>query len=171
MDLIVVSPNLALWNGKSLRCAIGSGGFNSPENRKDGDHTTPIGRWPMREVYYREDKGARPQTVLPLKVIRENDGWCDDAADPNYNRFVVHPYPASAEKLCREDDLYDIVVVLGYNDKPVIPGKGSAIFLHIARPRFTPSEGCVHLSREDLEMVLREGDNNSAVVVAPELRL
>ncbi len=169
MDLAVVSQSRAVWNGKEMRSAVGRAGFKSAAERVDGDLSTPIGRWPMREVFFREDKGPAPQTRLPVRVIHKNSGWGDDKKDVlNYNRFVELPYSYSAESLWRDDDLYDIMVVLGYNDDPIIPGKGSAIFLHIARPDFSPSLGCVHLSREDLLAVLREADRNSAVLISPQ---
>ncbi len=73
------------------------------------------------------------------------DGWCDDPRDRNYNRYVRHPYPASAERMWREDNLYDVVVVLSHNDRPRVRGRGSAVFMHVARTGMTPTEGCVAL--------------------------
>ena len=86
----------------------------------------------MRMVYVRPDKPPRPRTGLRVHPIRAADGWCDAPRDRNYNRPVRHPYPASAEHMWRRDGLYDIVVVLGYNDRPRIAGRGSAVFLHVA---------------------------------------
>ncbi len=168
MDLQVISPALALWKGREFRCAIGRSGFVSAEAKQEGDGATPIGRWAMRRVFFRPDREEPPQTVLPLKALQENDAWCDAPQDPGYNRYVRHPYGASIERLWRDDHLYDIVVVLGYNDAPVIPGKGSAIFLHIAHPHYAPSAGCVTLAREDLLTVLREAANGSAVLISPQ---
>ena len=96
-----------------------------------------------------------PTTRLPVAPIMQNDGWCDAPEDPNYNRPVKLPYPASAENMWREDGLYDVVVVLGHNDEPVVPGAGSAIFKHVAAPDLTPTAGCVALAREDLLSILR----------------
>jgi L,D-peptidoglycan transpeptidase YkuD (ErfK/YbiS/YcfS/YnhG family) len=87
--------------------------------------------------------------------VRADDGWCDDPQDRNYNRQVQHPYPASAERMWREDQLYDLVVVLGYNDRPRIAGRGSAIFMHVASPQMKPTEGCVALKREHLQRLLQ----------------
>jgi L,D-peptidoglycan transpeptidase YkuD (ErfK/YbiS/YcfS/YnhG family) len=98
-----------------------------------------------------------------VQPIEPDDGWCDDPADPNYNRPVKHPYTASAERLWREDGVYDIVVVLDYNDDPVVPGKGSAIFLHLARPDYAPTEGCVALARADMEALLAQAKPGDAV--------
>lgn len=115
----------------------------------------------MVRVLYRADRGARPVTGLPLARIGLADGWCDDASDRNYNRPVRHPYPASAEAMWRGDGLYDLVVILDCNVRCRVRGRGSAIFLHVARPGFLPTEGCVAMRRADLVKVLarlRRGD-------------
>jgi L,D-peptidoglycan transpeptidase YkuD (ErfK/YbiS/YcfS/YnhG family) len=98
----------------------------------------------------------RPHVPLPLHAIRSQDGWCDDPADRNYNRLVRLRAKQVAEGLKRDDHLYDIVLVLGYNDRPRVRGKGSAIFVHLARPGYTPTAGCVAFSRRDLLAVLAE---------------
>ena len=167
MDLVIKSKNLAVWGTREFRCAIGRGGFVTADAKKEGDGATPMGRWMMREVLYRPDREKPPITALPLRALQQSDGWCDSPEDLSYNRRIVFPYKASAERLWRDDSLYDIVVVLGFNDKPPVPGKGSAIFLHVARPDFSPSAGCVHLARGDLLTVLNEADKDSAVLVSP----
>ena len=134
-------------------CAIGRGGRRP--KRREGDGATPVGCWPIREVLYRADRLRRPVTALPVKAIRPDDGWCDDAADRNYNRPVKLPFPRSHEELWRKDWLYDIVVVLGYNDSPRSLGRGSAIFMHLARPGYKPTAGCIALSRGDMLKLLR----------------
>ena len=97
--------------------------------------------------------------------MSEDDGWCDDPADTEYNRLVRLPYPARAERLWRDDHIYDIVVVLGHNDSPPVPGMGSAIFLHIARPDYAPTEGCVAIDRADLEALLEIAQPDDAVEI------
>lgn len=152
---------LTLPGGRFLRCALGRSGITPAADKREGDGATPAGVWPMREAWWRADRLPRPDTALPLLPITPQSGWCDAPADPAYNRAVSLPYPASAEALWREDGVYDLVVVLGYNDDPVVPGHGSAIFLHIARPDYSPTEGCVALAREDVLAVLsaaRPGD-------------
>jgi L,D-peptidoglycan transpeptidase YkuD (ErfK/YbiS/YcfS/YnhG family) len=128
--------------------ALGRGGIRTL--KREGDGGTPFGRFPVRQVLYRADRVLRPCTTLPLHAIDDQDGWCDDPADRNYNRLVRLPSRRSAEGLKRADHLYDIVLVLGYNDRPRVRGKGSAIFVHLARPSFTPTDGCIALSRHDL---------------------
>jgi len=135
-----------------LPCALGRAGCRV--HKREGDGATPIGRWTMREVLYRPDRVRRPRTGLPTKPIRTDDGWCDAPADRNYNRPVRLPYRASAERLWRHDALYDVVVVLGYNDRPRSRGRGSAIFMHVASPGYAPTQGCIALERSHLLRLL-----------------
>ncbi len=137
-----------------VRCALGRSGVVAAAAKHEGDGATPAGVWPLRRVLYRPDKGPPPVTALPITPIAPEDGWCDAPADPAYNRPVRLPYPAGCERMWRDDDIYDLAVVLGHNDDPPVPGAGSAIFLHLARPNYAPTEGCVALSRADLERVL-----------------
>lgn len=142
------------WRGETLRCALGRGGVIAAKSKKEGDGASPAGDWPARRALYRPDRIARPATALPLQAISADDGWCDDPADPAYNRPVRLPYPARHETLTRADGLYDLVVVLGHNDDPPVAGLGSAIFLHCAHPEFRPTQGCVALAREELARLL-----------------
>ncbi|MEJ2125167.1 MAG: L,D-transpeptidase family protein [Alphaproteobacteria bacterium] len=144
-------------------CALGRSGRGVKQ--REGDGVTPIGRWPVRQVFYRADRGARPHTALPVVPICPWFGWCDAPGDANYNRLVRLPYPTSCERLWREDGLYDIVAVLGYNDAPRVQGQGSAIFMHIAHSDYAPTEGCVALSRQHLLMVLERLEPGSDVVI------
>jgi L,D-peptidoglycan transpeptidase YkuD (ErfK/YbiS/YcfS/YnhG family) len=163
MDLIVSASGEARWGELRFRCALGRGGLKA--EKREGDGATPIGAWPMRRLLYRADRLGRPATRLPFIELEPEDGWCDDPADPAYNRPVRRPYPGRHERLWREDDLYDLVVVLGHNDDPVVAGHGSAIFLHVARPDYEPTEGCVALAAADLLRVLAEAAPGDRVVV------
>lgn len=146
-----------------MRCAVGRSGV--ARAKREGDGATPLGRWAMRRLLFRADRAAMPATSLAARPIRPADGWCDDPADPAYNRMVALPHPGRTERLWREDGLYDLVVPLGYNDDPVVPGAGSAIFLHLARPDYAPTQGCIALARADLLAVLAAADAGSCVVV------
>lgn len=159
-----VTGNELEFNGRKFRCAIGKNGFSS--NKKEGDNCTPLGTYPIREIFYRADKISAPQTKLPLSSINQDDGWSDAPDSKEYNTKVKLPYPSSHEKLWRDDDLYDIVVVLGYNDSPPVAGKGSAIFMHIARPGYLGTEGCVALAKEDLLEVLKHLDEDSLIHIS-----
>jgi len=140
------------FDGRRFRCALGKGGVSAA--KKEGDSATPIGRFALRELFYRPDKLAAPECRLSRRTIHPEDGWCDDPTHPDYNRLVRLPHPASCERMWREDDCYDLVVPLGYNDDPPAPGLGSAIFLHVARPGYLPTEGCVALAKDDLLTLL-----------------
>lgn len=161
--IIQVKGNELFFVGKTYKCAVGKGGFSA--DKKEGDGCTPIGVFPLRECWYRADKIAEPKTNLPLKIITQNDGWCDDANSPDYNRHVKLPYDFSHEKLSRDDDVYDLIITLGYNDSPIIPGKGSAIFMHVARAGYEPTEGCVALKLQDLLEILPLLSQESSIKV------
>lgn len=133
-------------------CALGRSGRRAL--KREGDGATPRGAFALEAVLYRPDRLPRPRTGLPLRPIQPQDGWCDAAGDRNYNRCVRHPYAASAEQLWRGDGLYDVIVVLGYNRRPRIKGRGSAIFMHVARPGFQATEGCIALRRAELVRLL-----------------
>ena len=130
------------------RCTVGAGGIR--EDKVEGDSATPVGEFPLRRLYYRNDRLVLPKVALPARPISEHDGWCDDPRSPSYNRLVHIPNEWSAEKMWREDGLYDLVVVVGYNDDPPEGEWGSAIFLHIARDDYAGTQGCVAFARNDL---------------------
>ncbi len=164
MDLVVNAAGFADWNGRRMRCALGRGGISA--TKREGDGATPAGYFAMRFLLYRPDREATPQTRLASRALARADGWCDAPADRAYNRMIRLPHPASAEALWRDDAQYDLIVPLGYNDIAVIPGAGSAIFLHLAAPDFAPTAGCVALARADLLAVLATADAGSQVIVA-----
>jgi L,D-peptidoglycan transpeptidase YkuD (ErfK/YbiS/YcfS/YnhG family) len=137
-------------NGRMTRCALGKTGVIEADLKREGDGKSPLGVWTIRRVLYRPDKGERPQTGLPTRALERDDGWCDAPGDPAYNRAVKLPHPASAEQMWREDDVYDLVCVLAHNDDPPVSPLGSAIFLHLAKPDFSPTGGCIALSRADM---------------------
>jgi L,D-peptidoglycan transpeptidase YkuD (ErfK/YbiS/YcfS/YnhG family) len=140
--------------GITCRCVLGKGGIVGALQKREGDGASPLGAWAMKRVFYRPDRLARPDTGLPVVPLREIDGWCDDASHRLYNRPVTRPFAASHEKLWRDDHAYDLIVELGHNDHPVVPGLGSAIFFHLAQPDYRPTEGCVAVSQDDMLKVL-----------------
>jgi L,D-peptidoglycan transpeptidase YkuD (ErfK/YbiS/YcfS/YnhG family) len=154
--------------GYWTRCARGPAGVVAASAKREGDGAGPTGAWPLRRVLYRPDRRAAPATALPVAPLDPSDGWCDAPADPAYNRQVRLPYPASAERLWLDDGLYDLIVVLGHNDDPVVAGAGSAIFLHIARPDFSPTQGCVALAAADLEALLALAGPGAALVISSD---
>ncbi len=146
-NIIVDSSGVLFFNGKKYRCALGKNGVRI--DKREGDGATPIGCFSVRKVFYRPDKFEKaPQTAFPTVPLSQDDGWSDDVNLPEYNTLVKLPYNGSHEKLWRDDHLYDVMVVLGYNDDPPVAGKGSAIFIHIAR-------GDIHLRRAVLRSLKR----------------
>ena len=151
----------AILGPKRWRCVVGAGGVR--EDKVEGDAATPAGEYPLRRIYFRNDRLVLPKVRLPARPIGEHDGWCDDPHSPAYNRLVRIPNNSSHEKMWREDGLYDLLVVIGYNDDPPEGEWGSAIFLHMARKDMSPTRGCVAFARADLlELV---------TLLGPETRL
>lgn len=138
-----------------LRAALGRGGLRA--DKREGDGATPLGLLPLRQVLYRASRLARPRAAVLVQPLAPQDGWCDDPADPAYNTAIRLPHPARHEALWRDDSVYNVIGVLGWNDRPVVRGRGSAIFLHLARPDWTPTEGCIALDRTGLLAVLAAG--------------
>lgn len=158
----VTPDGLLRFRGESLRCALGAGGIRA--DKREGDGATPTGLLPIRRILWRADRGPRPACALPAEPIAPEDGWCDDPAHPDYNQPVRLPHPARHERLWRDDAVYDVIGVLGWNDAPVQRGRGSAIFLHVARPGLAPTEGCVALPEPELRRLLAAGMTGLEVV-------
>lgn len=139
----------------TYECMVGKSGIVSP--KFEGDGGTPAGLFHLREVRYRADRINAPSSGLPVFKSKPTDGWCDDPEDVAYNRVVTLPYQSDAESMWRDDHLYDVLGVIGYNDAPVVAGAGSAIFLHVMRPPTDDNRsttGCVSLKIEDVLAVL-----------------
>lgn len=152
MEIVVTAPGRLECGDTVYRCALGRGGIVA--DKVEGDGGTPVGNFPLRRVLFRPDRLPPPATGLPVETLSPGRGWCDDPSHPAYNRPVDLPFPASHEELWRKDGVYDLIVILGHNDDPPVPGKGSAIFMHVARPGYEPTEGCVALALPDLLRVV-----------------
>ncbi|MCH9765828.1 MAG: L,D-transpeptidase family protein [Alphaproteobacteria bacterium] len=135
-----------------LPCALGRSGRRAL--KREGDGASPLGCFSILAVYYRADRDRRPKTALPVSALSLDDGWCDAPQDRNYNRPVHHPYCQRAERMWRDDGLYDFVAVLDYNIAPRRRNLGSAIFLHVAHPNLSPTEGCIALRKADVKRLL-----------------
>jgi L,D-peptidoglycan transpeptidase YkuD (ErfK/YbiS/YcfS/YnhG family) len=151
--------------GETVPCALGRSGVVAAADKREGDGASPLGCWTLRRVLYRADRGDAPQTALPVSAIAPDDGWCDAPQDPSYNRPVTLPNPASCERMWRDDGLYDVVCILAHNDDPPVAGLGSAIFLHVAKAGYPPTEGCVALARPDLERLLSRAAPGDALAI------
>ena len=144
-------------------CALGRSGVIV--SKREGDGGTPKASLPLRRVFIRPDKGVRPRTLLEQRVMTRHDAWCDDVADRRYNRLICRPEGQSEERLWRPDHLYDIVVELGWNDRPVRRGRGSAIFWHLPRAGLTPTAGCVATTRGVFMKVLPRLSRQARIIV------
>lgn len=154
-EVVLAADGLLRFGPHVVRAAIGKGG-RAP-HKQEGDGATPIATLPLRRILYRADRVARPKCAVPLMPLAPHDGWCDDPADRAYNTPVRLPYDARHEALWRNDAVYDVIGVLGWNDSPVVRRHGSAIFLHVARPDYAPTEGCVAVALPDLLVLLAAG--------------
>jgi L,D-peptidoglycan transpeptidase YkuD (ErfK/YbiS/YcfS/YnhG family) len=132
----------------AIRVALGRGGILA--NKRESDGGTPRGRFRLMRLWYRDDRGGRPRTLLPARPIRPDDAWCEDPADRRYNR----PIKASGDHLWRDDALYDLLIEIDHNTRPRIAGRGSAVFIHVARPNRGPTAGCVALDLSALRRLL-----------------
>jgi L,D-peptidoglycan transpeptidase YkuD (ErfK/YbiS/YcfS/YnhG family) len=151
------------WPSGETHAICGRGGVRA--DKREGDGASPEGIFPLLYGFYRADRIARPASGLAMTALQPNHGWVDDPADPAYNRLVTLPYPAHHEEMWLKDGLYDLVVVIGYNTDPVVPGRGSAIFLHVARPDFSPTAGCIAIARDVLAALLGLLGPGSAITI------
>ena len=150
---------------RTLRCALGRSGIGI--KRGEGDGVTPLGRFRLLGAMIRAERISVRSAAIDLTQILPTDGWCDAPGDRNYNRPVGLPYPASHEKLSRDDHLYDVAIVMDYNitRRLTAKGGGSAIFFHLARDNYSPTEGCVAISRRDMLWLLpRIGPETEMVI-------
>ena len=146
-----------------LKCAIGKRGIT--DNKIEGDKSTPKGRFKLKYVFYRKDRLKKVTSKLRFFPIKKNYGWCDDTYSKYYNKFVKLPFKFKAEKLYLKDNKYDLIIVLDYNLKPVRKNKGSAIFLHIAKKKYSPTLGCVAVSKKNLKLILKNVSKNTFLKV------
>ena len=147
----------------ALPVALGRGGIQA--NKREGDGGTPRGTFRPRRVWWRADRAARPRTLLPVRRIRGNDGWCEDPRDRHYNQPVRLMPDHPGDRLKRADHLYDLIVELDHNTRPRIAGRGSAVFVHVARPGFAPTAGCVALKADALRRLIARAGPRTRIVV------
>ena len=162
-----ISDRQVIWQDKILSCRVGRAGFSN--TKREGDGYTPTGSWQLLKVYYRSDRIRRPSTSLPCVAITADMGWSDDTTDPAYNQLVKTPYPFSHEQLFREDTLYDLLITINHNTNPIVPGKGSAIFIHQMHENETPTAGCLALRLHDLIHVVETVSLDTCWVIGADL--
>ena len=158
-----VNQNYILRSGKKkFKCQVGAGGLKIHTKKIEGDKATPIGKWKLISIYYRSDKMLKPlirAKTFKINKITKNCGWCDDPNNYSYNKFIntknLCSENVSFEKLWREDQAYDIVLETSYNTKPIIKGKGSAIFIHCSFPDYRKTAGCIALNKKDFSILIK----------------
>ena len=164
MDLFIKTDGTAHLGARRMRCAIGRSGIVS--DKREGDGATPVGAHSLLRVLYRPDRIIPPSTNLVLAALLPDDGWCNASKDASYNQQVRLPHGSSCEALWRDDHVYDLIVVTDFNTVPIVPNRGSAIFLHVARTGYEPTEGCIAFALADLRLVVKEWCPSNRVRVA-----
>jgi L,D-peptidoglycan transpeptidase YkuD (ErfK/YbiS/YcfS/YnhG family) len=164
MQVLVHPDGRLVMRGLVFRAALGRAGVR--RDKQEGDRATPAGALPLRRVLYRADRVKVPDSVVPVEPIAPTDGWCDDVNQADYNCMIRLPHDGRYEELWRQDGIYDVIAVLGWNDAPVQRGRGSAIFLHVAQSDYAPTEGCIAVSLGDLLQVLGAGMSEVMVLAA-----
>lgn len=165
-DIVVDTLKRTMSAGRlAVPCVIGRGGAIPAMAKREGDGKTPLGRYPLRALLAKPGQGYTPETALPWRWLRENDGWCDAPDDAAYNRPVRLPHSASAERLWRDDGLYDLILVIGHNDNPPTCNMGSAIFIHCLAADGRATEGCVAIAKADLLAVVEAAAPGDVVVI------
>ena len=146
--IIVKKSGYLKYKKFKFRCALGKGGIKQKE--REGDFITPKGKFKLIKIYYRSDRIKKINSTLKIIKIKKNMGWCDDVSSHYYNKQIKISKKIGHEKLHRKDNVYDIIVVLNYNLNPIIKGKGSAIFLHVAKKNYNKTQGCIALKKNEL---------------------
>jgi L,D-peptidoglycan transpeptidase YkuD (ErfK/YbiS/YcfS/YnhG family) len=148
---------------RPLPVALGRAGIKA--SKREGDGATPAGRFHPVRLWWRADRLVRPQTSLPVRRIRPDDAWCENPADRRYNRPFRRSASEPGDRLRRNDGLYDLIVEIDHNRRPRVAGRGSAVFIHVARDGFAPTAGCVGLRRSALLEVLRRLSPKTRIMI------
>ncbi len=144
-----------------IPCALGRTGLK--HDKREGDGKSPIGVFHLHRLWWRDDKILHPTCGLKKRRIRKIDGWCDDVNSFHYNKPVQRGSSFSHEEMLRQDHVYDFVIEIGCNMTPIKRGRGSAIFLHLARDNFEPTAGCVAVPPAKIARLL--------AVIGPKTRI
>jgi L,D-peptidoglycan transpeptidase YkuD (ErfK/YbiS/YcfS/YnhG family) len=147
----------------AIPVALGRGGIIA--NKREGDGGTPKGTFRPRKLWWRADRFTRPQTFLPVRAIRADDAWCEDPKSRHYNRPLKLRADYGGDRLMRDDHLYDFIIEIDHNTRPTIAGRGSAVFLHLARTNFSPTAGCVSMTRSAMLHLLRQIGPDTRIII------
>ena len=152
-----------MLEGEVIPVALGRGGILA--NKREGDGGTPKGTFRPRKLWWRADRHRRPRTHLPVRAIRLEDAWCEDPGNRHYNLPIRLQPNQAGDRLMREDHLYDFIVEIDHNTSPRVAGRGSAVFLHLARENFGPTAGCVAMTKQAMRHLLRRLGRNTKIVI------
>ena len=159
----MINKKYLTYKQYKVKCAVGKRGIGL--KKKEGDLITPIGQYKIKHVLYRKDRIKKIQSKLTKIKINKNMGWCDDPRSEKYNQLINLPFNYSHEKLFQKENIYDIVLVLNFNMKPIKKNKGSAIFIHIAKKNYKKTQGCVAIKKRELLKILKEVKINTKVKI------
>ena len=143
--------------------ALGRGGVKA--DKREGDGGTPRGRFHPVRLWWRADRLARPRTLLPVRRIGRDQAWCEDPADRRYNRNIKVAAGETGDRLRRADHLYDLIIEIDHNARPRIARRGSAVFIHLARPGLAPTAGCVVMPKSHLRRLLSRIGPGTRIVI------
>ena len=155
--------NKILFQHYKIKCAVGKRGIS--KKKVEGDKVTPRGTFKIKCLFYRKDREKNIKTLVKKIIIKKNMGWCDDSKSKFYNKLIFFPFSYSAEKLYLKNNIYDMILILDYNMKPIIKNKGSAIFIHIAKRKYNKTEGCIAISKKDMRLLLKNINRKSRITV------
>jgi L,D-peptidoglycan transpeptidase YkuD (ErfK/YbiS/YcfS/YnhG family) len=156
--IIINKSGYLKYRDFKFKCALGKSGIG--KKKIEGDNITPKGVFRIVKIYYRKDRLKELSSKLRLIKVTKNMGWCDDPNSKNYNQLINLPSKYSHEKLFKKNNIYDLIIVLNYNMKPIIKNKGSAIFIHVAKNNYQPTQGCIALKKNDLLKLLSKISKN-----------
>ena len=160
---IVVSANKVVIEDKEFACSTGKAGLK--KEKVEGDWATPAGEFVLGPVFYRADRTEKPETKLEVVELKPGDGWCFDPEDERYNTLITRENQPGNMGMWRDDHIFDLAVFVQYNTDPIVKGKGSGIFIHLAREGYTPTAGCIGLSEEDLRYILKNIDVDTTLYI------
>ena len=162
MHIIIKKKNL-IYNDYKVKCAVGKRGIGA--KKREGDLITPKGKYKILQIFYRADRVTNLISKISQIKIKKNMGWCDDPRSKNYNKLIRQPFKFRSEKLYRKDNVYDIILVLNYNIKPIRKAKGSAIFIHISKKNFSPTKGCVAIKKVEIKKLVKKIDKKTIIKI------
>jgi len=160
MHIFIKNKKLILGDYR-IKCAIGKRGIGN--KKREGDQITPKGKFKVKSILYRKDRLSHFKSKITKLPIKRDMGWCDDPKSKQYNKLIKLPFKGSFEKLYRKDNTYDIILVLNYNLNPVRKGKGSAIFIHVAKKDFKSTLGCIAVSKKNLLKIVKKISSSTQV--------